>query len=153
MLSAEYPSAADVPPNLRAFRKKVELSVDILKHLQENTDSALTDGNTSPVSRKKGKTVTSNRRIDPLPFNFMRIAVPNTDGEVRNVCDRVLSQLRNILEVCELITDSLRVELNSPRVIFLLSGSQCYHRFSNPRTWRQADRQKSQINLETQPLP
>lgn len=134
LLSVEYPSAADVPPNLRAFWSKVELSVDILKHLQENTESLLTNKKTSPVSRKKGKTVTSNRRIDPLPFNSMRIAVPTTDVEIRNACDKVLSQLRGILEVCNFVADSLRVKLNSPRTISLFSGSRCCHRFLDPRT-------------------
>ena len=98
--SVKYPSTADVPLNLRASRRKVELSFDILKNLEENARGALTGGNVSPVSRKKGKTATSNRRIDPLPFDSMGIAVPTTDAEVRDVYVRVLSQLQRILEVC-----------------------------------------------------
>ena len=111
LLSAEYPSAADVPHNLRVFSRKVELSLDVLKHLQKNTDYALTGRNTSPVSRKRGKSVTSNRHTDPLPFNSMGIAVPSTDAEVRDVYIKVLSQLRTILEVCGFIADSLCIEL------------------------------------------
>ena len=107
LLSAKYPSAADVPPTLRASRRKVELSFDALNNLEENAKGALTGGNLSPVSRKRGKVVTSNRRIDPLPFDSMGIAVPTTDAEVRDVYVRVLSQLQRILEVCWFITNSL----------------------------------------------
>jgi len=99
LLSAKYPSTADTPPNLRAFRRKVELSFDVLKNIEENANSALTGGDTSPVSRKKGKAVTKNRQIDPLPFDSMGITVPTTDAEVRDVYVRVLSQLQSILEV------------------------------------------------------
>ena len=121
----EYPSAADVPPNLRAFWSKVELSVDILKHLQENTESLLTNKKTSPVSRKKGKTVTSNRRIDPLPFDSMGITVPTTDVEVCDVYVGVLEQLRSILEVCGFIANSLCAGSNNPSTISSFSGSRC----------------------------
>ena len=96
LLFAEYPSAADAPPDLRVFWRKVELSFDVLRNLDENTSNS-TGGNVSPVSRRKGKTV--NRRIDPLPFDSMGIAIPSTDAEVRDVYVRVLSQLQSVLEV------------------------------------------------------
>ena len=143
LVSAKYPSTADVTFNPRASRRKVELSFDVLKNLEENAKGALTGGNVSPVSRKKGKTATNNRRIDPFPFDSMGIAVPTTDAEVRDVYARVLSQLRNVLEVCGFITDSLlRAELNSPRTTSSFSGSQWYRRFSNPHTPRQNRRRK-----------
>ena len=103
LLSAKYPSTADVPTNLRASRRKVELSFDVLENLEENAKGALTGGNISPVSRKKGKAIASNRHIDPLPFDSMGIRVPTTDVEVRDVYVRVLLQLQHILEVCGFI--------------------------------------------------
>jgi len=134
LLSVEYPSAVDVPPNLRVFQRKVELSADTLKHLQENTDNVLEDRNTSPVGRKKGKSVTNNHHIDPLPFNYLGIAAPTTDVEVRDVCNKVLSQLRSMLEVCGFIIDSPRVKLNNSRTISLFSGGRRYRRSSDLRT-------------------
>ena len=101
LLSAKYTSTVNVPPNLRASGRKVELSFNVLKNLEENATGALTGRNIPPVSRKKGKAII-NRRIDPLPFDSMGISVPTTDAEVRDVYVRVLSQLRNILEVCGL---------------------------------------------------
>jgi len=100
LLFAEYPSTADAPPDLRAFWRKVGLSFNILKELEENANNTYTNGDTSPVSRKRGKQASKNRRIDPLPFDSMGITVPCTDVEVRDVYSRVLSQLQSILEVC-----------------------------------------------------
>jgi len=99
LLFAEYPSAADAPPDLRAFWRKVEQSFNILKELGENANNTYTSGNISPVSRKKGKQASKNRRIDPSPFDSMGVAVPSTDVEVRDVYSGVLSQLQSILEV------------------------------------------------------
>lgn len=99
LLFAEYPSAADAPPDLRVFWRKVELSFNILKELEENANSTYTNGNISPISRKKGKQSSKNRRIDPLPFDSMGITVPNTDVEIRDVYAGVLQQLQSILEV------------------------------------------------------
>jgi len=149
--SAKYPSSADAPPNLRAFRRKVELSFDVLKNIEENANSALTEGNVSPVRGKKGKAVTSNRRVDPLPFDSMGIAVPTTDAELRDVYVRVLSQLQGILEVCGFIVNSLCIDLNNPSTISSFLGSRCYRGFSNPRTSMQTyHRREGQINLRTQ---
>jgi hypothetical protein len=97
LLFAEYPSAADAPPDLRVFWRKVELSFNILKDLEENANNIYASGNVSPVSRKKGKQAYKNRRIDPLPFDSMGIAMPSTDAEVRDVYSTVLSQLQSIL--------------------------------------------------------
>ena len=124
LLSVEYPSAADALPNLRVFRRKVELSFDVLKDLEKTTKNVLTEGNTPPVSRKKGKAITNHRRIDPLPFDSMGIPVPTTDAEVRDAYVAILSQLRSILKVCKFIVESLCVELNSPSTTFSSSGSR-----------------------------
>ena len=117
-----------------------------------------------PVGRKKGKAVTKNRRIDPLPFDSMGITVPATDAEVRDVYVEVLSQLQNILEVCKFIANSLCVELNRPSIISLFSGGRCCQKSSSPHTPRQTyhrkgrflDQRKKQardrITLRTQPF-
>ena len=107
LLFAEYPSAADAPPDLRVFWRKVELSFNILKELGENANNSYTNGNISPVSRKKGKQASKNRRLDPLPFDSMGISMPTTDVEVRDVYARILPQLQSILEVCGRTVGSL----------------------------------------------
>jgi len=103
LLLAEYPSPAAAPPNLRVFRRKVELSLDVLKQLEKNVNSASTGAN----SRKKGSAITNNHRVDPLPFESMRMTVPTTDAEVRDAYVKILSQLRNVLEVCGFVADSM----------------------------------------------
>ena len=115
----KYPSTVDVPPNLRALRKKVVLSFDILKNLEGNAYDALTGGNTS-FSRKRSKSVINTRHIDPLPFDSMGIAVPTTGAEVRDVYTKVLSQLRSVLEVCGFTADSLRTELKQLQSYLLI---------------------------------
>ena len=145
LLYAEYPSTVNPPPNLRIFWRKVELSFDVLKNLEENTNSALAGGNISPVIRKKGRAAVNSRRIDPLLFDSMGIAVPTTDAEVGDVYAEVLSQLRIILEVCGIIADGLRVKLNNPSITFSFSGSLFYRRFSNPRTLRQSNHQEGPL--------
>jgi len=108
LLTAGYQTSADVSRDLRAFRKKVELSFSILKNIEENANGALTGEGISPTRRKKGKVATYNRRIDPLPFDSMGITVPTTDAEVRDVYIEVLSQLRSILEVCSWLIFCMR---------------------------------------------
>ena len=103
LLFAEYPSPADAPPDLRVFWRKVELSYKVLKELEENAKSVLTSGSVSPTSRRKGKSASKNRRIDPLPFDSMGITVPTTEAEVRGAYTGVLAQLQSILEVRRLI--------------------------------------------------
>jgi hypothetical protein len=94
LTSAKYPSTAGVLPNLHASRRKVELCFDIVKVLEEN---GLTRENKSPVGRGKGKAV---RGLDPLPFDLMGVTIPTTAVELRDVYNRVLSQLQSVLEVC-----------------------------------------------------
>jgi len=145
LLSAKYPSAADAPPNLRVVCRKAELSLDVLKILEENTDSALTGGNVSPTRRKKGKAITGNRHIDPRPFESMGIAVPTTDAEVYDVRVGVLSQLQSILEVCGFAVDGLGIGLSNPSVASSFSESRCYRRSSNPRTPMQNHQGKGRL--------
>jgi hypothetical protein len=107
LLFVEYPSTADAPPDLRVFWKRVGLSFDVLKELEENASGAFTSGNVSPTSRKKGKQTFKNRRIDPLPFDSMGITVPTTGVEVHEAYVGVLAQLQNILEVRGFIVGDL----------------------------------------------
>jgi hypothetical protein len=134
LLSAEYPSTSSETPNLRALRRKTDLSFNVLKNLEENASGSLTGETASLTGRKKGKAATNIRNLDPLPFDSMGIAVPNTDAEVRDVYLKVLSQLRDILKVRSFVIDGLGIELNGPRITSPSSGSQPCHRFSNPRT-------------------
>ena len=142
MLFAEYPSAADTPPNLRAFWRKTELSFGVLKALEETGNSASTGGKTSPVFRKKGKVVMKNSRIDPLPFDSMGISVPTTDAEIRDAYVGVLAQLQSILEVCGSIAGTFYMELNTPSITFSFSGCRHCQKFSNSRTPRQTHHRK-----------
>lgn len=61
----------------------------------------------APFSRRKEKTVTNNRPIDPLPFISLEIGVPTTDAEARHVYTVILSQLRSTFEVCRFRTGDL----------------------------------------------
>ena len=134
LLSTEYPSAADASPKLRTFCRKVELLFGVLKVLEEDANSAFTEGSISPTNRRRGKAVTNSCCINPLPFHSMGITVPTTDVEVRGVYVGVLSQLKSILEVCGFIAGNLCVELNIYSTTSSFSGSRCYRKFSNPPT-------------------
>ena len=111
LLSMEYPSVDDSPPDLRVFWRKAGHSFNVLQEL-ENTKSALTRTNIF-VSRKKSRMAPKIRRIDPLPFNSMGISVPTTDMEVRDAYVEVLSQLQDILEVRGSAASAPRVEPTS----------------------------------------
>ncbi|KAF9647525.1 hypothetical protein BDM02DRAFT_3187952 [Thelephora ganbajun] len=98
LLFAEYPSAADAPSDLRVFWRKVELSFEFLQDLEINVRGSRTAKATSPVSRKKGKTVAGGSRDDSFDFDSLGINGPTTDTGVREGCARVLSELQSILE-------------------------------------------------------
>lgn len=118
LLFAEYPSAVDAPPDLRLFWRKVDLSSNVLNELQENAKGVLTNGSVSPTNRK-GKKVTKNRRIDPLPFDSMGIVVPSTDAEIRDAYVGILSQLQNVLKVRRLASCDPR-ETKQPQYYLLV---------------------------------
>ena len=86
--------------HLRELHRNVELSFNVLNVLERNFKMA-------PVSRRKEKTVTNNRPIDPLPFISLEIGVPTTDAEARHVYTVILSQLRSTFEVCRFTTGDL----------------------------------------------
>ena len=113
LLSAEYPSSADTPSDLRIFSTKVELSFDVLKELEAHSNGAPTSENISPVSHKWGKQASKKHHINPLSFDSMGITVPATDVEVCDTYVGILSQLQSILKVCEFIPDGSR-DINRP---------------------------------------
>lgn len=93
LLFAEYPSTSDVPQDLHAFWRKVELSFEVLKVLETGAKGSRTSKTASPISRKR------TNRGNPDHFDSIGISVPTTDAEVHDVRARVLSELQSILEV------------------------------------------------------
>jgi hypothetical protein len=98
LLFAEYPSAADAPPDLDIFWRKVELSFKVLRDLETKSKGSRTSKPVSPISRRE--------TIDPRHFDSMEISMPVTDTEVREAHARVLSELQSILEVCGCVNDT-----------------------------------------------
>ena len=84
---------------LKEFRRKVGLSLDVLKELGGCTDPASTDRSVSPVNRKRPKARARHTQLNPQPFDCMRIAAPTTEREVRAVYGDILLQLQSILRV------------------------------------------------------
>lgn len=99
LLFAEYPSAADAPPDLHEFWKKVELSLKTLQHLNENSNASRKGQPSSPTNRKRGRTVTGENRIGPLSSGSFGINLPATEAGVHEICVGLLSELQGILEV------------------------------------------------------
>lgn len=100
LLFAEYPSAADAPPDLLEFWRKVELSVKTLQGLETSARDSRKGGAWPPMSRKRGKTVSRDSRTDPFDSDRQEINTPTTETGVREVRASVLSELQGILEVC-----------------------------------------------------
>jgi len=84
---------------LREFRRKVGLSLNVLKELGRYTDGASADTSVSPTSRKRPKARARHTQLDPHPFDCMGIAVPMAEGEARTICGDILPQLQNVLRV------------------------------------------------------
>lgn len=100
LLFAEYPSAADAPPELREFWRKVELSFKTLRDLEASTRNPRMGDAISPTNRKKGKLVTRLSQFDLLDSDPLAMNVPASGTEVREARAEILSELRGILEVC-----------------------------------------------------
>ena len=96
LLFAEYPSAADAPPDLDVFWRKVEHSFKILQDLEANMKGSRTGDTVSPISHKRRKTITRDSPVDPFHFDYSGVKVPTTDAEVHT---GTLSELQSILEV------------------------------------------------------
>jgi hypothetical protein len=99
LLFAEYPSAAEAPPDLHEFWRKVEFSIETLQDLEKNTRDSRR-GDWSPTSFKRGKTVPGRSRADPFSSDDRGVNVPTTAAEACEIRTRVLSELQGILEVC-----------------------------------------------------
>ena len=101
LLFAEYPSAADAPPELAGFWRKVELSFKTLRDLEASTRNLRIGDTIPPTNSKRGKTVTRRSQVDLLSSDPLAMNVPTNDTEVREARAEILSELRGILEVCE----------------------------------------------------
>ena len=99
LLSVEVVSTAEHRNELREFRRRVGLSLNVLKELAGCAGWASVDASAPLTSRKKSKAPARHIQLDPHPFDCMRIAVPVTEDEVRAVCVDILPQLQNILRV------------------------------------------------------
>jgi len=110
LLFAEYPSAADAPPDLLAFWKKVEHSFELLQGSQTGKAAR-------SIGRKRGKTINP---VDPFHFDSLGINVPNMDTGVHQAHAKVLSELQSILEVCGFVADIPCMMLNQPQYYLLV---------------------------------
>ena len=99
LMPVEGVSTATNRNELREFRRKVGLSLNVLKELGGWTDRTPAGPNISPIARKRPKPQARLTQLDPHPFDCMGIEVPMTEDEVRAVCGDVLPQLQSILEV------------------------------------------------------
>ena len=112
LLFAEYPSAAEAPPDLCEFWRKVGLSFEVLQDLEANARTSWTGKPTSPISRKRGERMVRASRVDPRQTDSMGISVPNADAELSEVHARLLPELQGILEVCWSVDYILYMMLN-----------------------------------------
>ena len=112
LLFAEYPSAADAPPDLLEFWRKVGLSFKVLQDLEATARTPRTGKATSPTSRKRRERMTRGSRVDPRESDSMGINLPITDAEAGEVHARLLPELQSILEVCGFMDDIPHVVLN-----------------------------------------
>ena len=99
LMSVEGVSTAEHRNELREFRRKVGLSLNVLKELGGCADQASVGVNVSPISHKRPKAPSRRVQLDPGPFDSMGIAVPTTEDEVRAVCGDILPRLQSILGV------------------------------------------------------
>ena len=99
LMSVEGVSTAEHRNELRDFRKKVGLFLDVLKELGGCAGQASVGANGPPISHKRPKASSRRVQLDPNPFDCMGIAVPTTEDEVRAVCGDILPRLQSILGV------------------------------------------------------
>jgi len=99
LMPVEGVSTAERRNELREFRRKVGLSLNVLKELGGWTDRTPAGSNAPAIGRKRPKALVRHAQLDPHPFDCMGIEVPMTEDEVHAVCGGVLPQLQNILEV------------------------------------------------------
>jgi len=98
LMPVEGVSTAAHRNELREFRRKVGLSLNVLKELGRWADR-IPAPNVSPITRKRPKMLARHAQLDPHPFDCMGIDVPMTEDEVRALCGDILSQLQSVLGV------------------------------------------------------
>ena len=99
LMSIEGVSTTEHRNELRELRRKLGLSLNVLKELGGLADRASAGANVPPISRKRSKAPAKRIQLDPHPFDCMGIAVPMTEDEVHAVFEDILSRLQNILGV------------------------------------------------------
>ena len=131
LLSVEYPSDSDVPPDLRTFRRRVDLSFSVLRTLGETVDHL---PESSPL--------VYNHHIHQLPFRSVGVVAPTSVAEAYDVYGQVLSHLKTILEVCVFMIGDPPMKLNGSSTIYSFSGTHHIPRFSEFHTPRRHYHQK-----------
>ena len=142
LLSVEYPSASDVPPNLRAFRRKVDLSFDVLRALEKNVGHHSVGGDASLVSPEKDKALTDDSYVDPPPLRSVGVAAPTSAAEVHDMYVQILSQVKSILEVRTFVAGDSFMKLNNYSTTYSFSRIRYIPRFSEFRSPRRHHHQK-----------
>jgi len=99
LTSVEGISTAEHRNELREFRRKVGLSLNVLKELGGYANRTSVGTNVSTTDRKRAKAVARHPKLDPHPFDCMRIEVPMTEDQVHVVCGDILRLLQNALGV------------------------------------------------------
>ena len=130
LLSVEYPSASDVPPNLRAVRRKVNLSFDALRALGEGVGHLSVGGDASLVSPEKDKALTDDSYVDPPPLRSVGVAAPTSAAEVHDMYVQILSQVKSILEVRTFVAGDSFMKLNNYSTTYSFSRIRYIPRFS-----------------------
>jgi len=120
LLFAEYPSAADAPPDLLEFWRKVGVSFKVLQDLEANARASQTGKAAPPTGRKKRERMTRGSRVDPRECDSTGIIVPITDAEAGEVHARLLPELRSILEVCSFVGGIPHMVLNQTQYYLLV---------------------------------
>lgn len=98
-IAVEKVVTAEQRRELAELRRKVDLSLNVLKELCGCAERIFADVNVSPTTRKKSKASTKHMKLDPYPFDCMEIAVPTTEHEFRAAFGDILLRLQSILGV------------------------------------------------------
>lgn len=99
LISVEGVLTAEQRNELREFRRKVGLFLNVLKELCGSVDRVSLGVSIPPIGRKKPKAPARHMQLDPHPFDCMEIEVPMTEDEAHAVRGDVLRQLQSILRV------------------------------------------------------
>lgn len=84
---------------IREFRRKTDIFLNVLKELDGSTDRASVDVKVSTTSRKKPKASARRLQLDPHPFDCVGITVPTTGHQVHTAYGDILLRLQGVLGV------------------------------------------------------